>query len=102
MLRRVLLLLPLFVGLALAAGAGPAFAQCPMCRQAVENSIEGAAAASGINAAILILLIPPVAIFTGIFGVFYRYRNAFAERHGERGGGPASATPDSTRNVNGR
>lgn len=58
-----------------AAAADPAFAQCAMCKAAIENSTDAAAASKGLNLAALVLLIPPVAIFAGLFGVFYRYRN---------------------------
>jgi hypothetical protein len=54
---------------------GPAFAQCAMCRAAIENSSDAAAASKGLNMAALVLLIPPVSIFAGLFGVIYRYRN---------------------------
>lgn len=59
----------------LLAAAGPALAQCPMCRQAVEGSAEGAAIARTLNLAVLVLLLPPVTLFVGIFVLFYRYRN---------------------------
>ena len=71
---RTLLILTVAVGLMLAA-ADPAFAQCAMCRAAIENSTDAAAASKGLNLAALVLLIPPVSIFAGLFGVFYRYRN---------------------------
>lgn len=61
-------------GLLLVA-ADPSFAQCAMCRTAIENSGDAAAASKGLNLAALVLLIPPVSIFAGLFGVFYRYRN---------------------------
>ena len=64
----------LIVGLLFAA-AEPAFAQCAMCKTAIENSTDAVAASRGLNLAALVLLIPPVAIFVGLFGVFYRYRN---------------------------
>jgi hypothetical protein len=57
------------------AAADPAFAQCAMCKTAIENSTDAVAASKGLNLAALVLLIPPVAIFAGLFGVFYRYRN---------------------------
>ena len=50
-------------------------AQCAMCKQAIANSGEAAEAARGMNLAVLVMLIPPVAIFAGIFGVFYRFRD---------------------------
>jgi hypothetical protein len=59
----------------LLAGPGRALAQCAMCKAAIEASADAAAAASGLNLAALVLLIPPVAIFAGFFGLIYRYRN---------------------------
>ena len=55
--------------------ADSTFAQCAMCKAAVENSSDAAAASKGLNLAALVLLIPPVSIFAGLFGLFYRYRN---------------------------
>ena len=57
----------------LVATAG--LAQCAMCKAAVEGSTDAAAASRGLNLAALVLLIPPVSIFAGMFGVIYRYRN---------------------------
>jgi hypothetical protein len=71
---RALLGVAFIVGLMLFA-ADPAFAQCAMCKTAIENSTDAVAASKGLNLAALVLLIPPVAIFAGLFGVFYRYRN---------------------------
>ena len=60
----------------LLAAADPALAaQCAMCKQAIANSGEAAEAARGMNLAVLVMLIPPVVIFAGIFGVFYRFRD---------------------------
>jgi uncharacterized BrkB/YihY/UPF0761 family membrane protein len=53
----------------------PALAQCPMCRASVEGSPEAAAATSQWNIAVLVLLVPPVAMFVGMFVLIYRYRN---------------------------
>lgn len=63
------------VGVVLLALSEPAFAQCAMCKAAIENSADAAAASKGLNLAALVLLVPPVSIFAGLFGVFYRYRN---------------------------
>ena len=71
---RALLIIAVGVGLMLAI-ADPSFAQCAMCKAAIENSTDSAAASKGLNLAALVLLIPPVSIFAGLFGVFYRYRN---------------------------
>lgn len=58
-----------------ALASDPAFAQCSMCRTAIENSANAAAASKGLSLAALVLLIPPVSIFAGLFGVIYRFRN---------------------------
>ena len=47
-----------------------AAAQCPLCRAGLERG--GEQTARTINSAILVLLIPPVAIFCSIFGVAYK------------------------------
>jgi hypothetical protein len=46
-----------------------------MCRAAIENSTNAAEASKGLNLAALVLLVPPVSIFAGLFGVIYRFRN---------------------------
>lgn len=63
----------------LAMAAEPALAQCAMCKQSVAGSEEAQAVSKGINLAILVLLLPPVAIFVSIFGAFYRSRGRSAE-----------------------
>jgi hypothetical protein len=45
-------------------------AQCALCKTAVEQA--GGAAARAMNLGILVLLVPPVAIFCAIFAVAYR------------------------------
>lgn len=68
----------------LAAGAAstllawsyPALAQCAMCKNAVTGSPEAAKLSQSLNFAILVLLIPPVLIFCGIFVLAYRYRKS--------------------------
>jgi hypothetical protein len=71
---RTLLVIGVLAALVLGA-ADPSFAQCAMCKAAIESSTDVAAASKGLNLAALVLLIPPVTIFAGLFGVFYRYRN---------------------------
>jgi hypothetical protein len=56
----------------LAFWSTPALAQCAMCKEALANSAEAAATAKQFNLAILVLLLPPVAMFFGIFGMIYR------------------------------
>ncbi|MEK6284565.1 MAG: hypothetical protein AABO57_02380 [Acidobacteriota bacterium] len=76
---RILLIVAIAVGFVALAG-DPAFAQCAMCRAVIENSVDATAASRGLNLAALVLLIPPVTIFAGLFGVFYRYRNVQGRR----------------------
>jgi hypothetical protein len=59
----------------LAAWCEPALAQCAMCKQSVAASGEAESASRALNLAVLVLLLPPVAIFTGIFGLVYHMRN---------------------------
>jgi hypothetical protein len=54
------------------------FAQCAMCKSTLAGSGD-AAAANGMNLAIVVLLVPPVAIFVGIFALGYKYRNSFRD-----------------------
>ena len=63
-----------------ALASDSAFAQCSMCRAVIENSVNAAEASKGLTLAALVLLIPPVSIFAGLFGVFYRYRNVQGRR----------------------
>jgi hypothetical protein len=65
----------------LAASASSALAQCAMCRAALGNSTEAARASSGMNLAVLVLLIPPVALFCAFFIVAYRLRKAPGEEN---------------------
>jgi hypothetical protein len=76
---RTLLIIAVAVGV-VALAADPAFAQCAMCKAAIEASADAAAAGRGLNLAALVLLIPPVSIFAGLFGVIYRYRNVQGRR----------------------
>lgn len=69
-------------GLLLTAGAillvlsatAPAFARCAMCKLTVENAGNNAALAKSLNTGILVMLVPPIAIFCAIFVAFFRYR----------------------------
>ena len=66
--------------LALAAGvlallnAPAVLAQCAMCRTALEST--GGGLAKSLNLGIIVLLIPPVAIFCVIFATAYKNRKA--------------------------
>jgi hypothetical protein len=57
----------------LAACAGPALAQCAMCKSSA-SGLDGAGARN-LNYAIIVLLFPPVAIFCALFAVAYRRRD---------------------------
>lgn len=61
----------------LCASAAEAAAQCPLCRSALQQG--GDQTARTMNLAILVLLIPPVAIFCSIFAVAYRKRKGDGE-----------------------
>ena len=68
--------------LAAAAWPGTALAQCPLCRSALQDA--GDQTARTMNAAIVVLLIPPVSIFCAIFAVVYRKaKNADEEQNRE-------------------
>lgn len=64
------------VAVTLLAWSLPVLAQCAMCKNAVTGSPEAAKLSQSLNFAILILLVPPVLIFCGIFVVAYRYRKS--------------------------
>lgn len=49
-------------------------AQCAMCRTAIEST--GGGLARSLNLGIIVLLIPPVAIFCAIFATAYKHRKA--------------------------
>ena len=70
-LRSFLTAAIIFVAL-LVLGSESALAQCAMCKEALANSAEAAATAKQFNLAILVLLLPPVLMFFGIFGMIYR------------------------------
>ena len=74
-MRRPILYSLLVVAIVALLFAEPAWAQCAMCKQTMENSTEAEATAKSLNAAIAVLFFPPVAIFIGIFALIYRYRN---------------------------
>jgi len=67
------------VALSLAAAwmtgaAVPVWAQCSMCRKALE--VQSASAGDAFNRAILILLLPALALFSGAFLLFVRRDSA--------------------------
>ena len=77
--RRAVLILVIAVAL-IAALSATAFGQCAMCKAAVENSANAEEARRGLSLASLVLLVPPVVIFSGLFGLIYRFRNVQEKR----------------------
>ena len=71
------------VAVVLAAGHDAA-AQCSLCRSALAGAPEAAKLSARLNLAVLVLLIPPVAIFCGIFYAMFRQRKAGDGRAGTR------------------
>jgi heme/copper-type cytochrome/quinol oxidase subunit 2 len=59
------------------AMAAAALAQCPMCRNAA--AAQGPEAASVLDLAILVLLVPAVSLFCGVYYFSFRYRNRGGE-----------------------
>lgn len=78
--RRWVLLLLVLAAVIMLAGPDSAPAQCAMCKASIENSTDAAAASRGLSLASLVLLVPPVTIFAGLFGLIYRYRNVQGHR----------------------
>lgn len=52
-----------------------AVAQCAMCKNAITGSPDAARLSANFNFAVLVLLIPPVLIFCGIFVAVIKHRN---------------------------
>lgn len=63
--------------------AASALAQCAMCKASVQagasSSSNPQAVAEALNLAVLVLLIPPVVIFSALFLVLMRYRRGAYE-----------------------
>jgi hypothetical protein len=51
-----------------------AAAQCAMCKNAITGSPDAARLSANFNFAVLVLLIPPVLIFCGIFVAVIKHR----------------------------
>ena len=76
------------VAILLAAGQ-TVLAQCGMCRSALAGAPEAAKLSARLNFAVLVLLVPPVLIFCGIFYAALKTRhgaNAGASPSRRRGG----------------
>jgi hypothetical protein len=76
-----MLLLLIFAAVIMLAGVDSASAQCAMCKATIENSTDAAAISKGLSLAALVLLVPPITIFTGLFVLIYRYRNVQGNSH---------------------
>lgn len=74
-LRLLMVLMVVAAAVVLLAAPDVAPAQCAMCKQSVAASTDAEQAARGLNLAVLVLLLPPVSIFMGVFALFYRYNN---------------------------
>lgn len=83
---KLVLCAALIVVAGLLASSPEAFAQCAMCKTALSNSPEAAKLAERFNFAVLVLLIPPVLLFCGIFYAAYKYRKAPGQEAEEGGG----------------
>lgn len=72
-MRRVTaIIVPLVIITLLVLFADPAMAQCPMCKTAVESSLQaGDNTAVGINKGILYLLVMPYLFYAIIFLAWY-------------------------------
>ena len=66
------------VAVLLAAGQTVS-AQCAMCRSALAGAPEAAKLSARLNLGVLVLLVPPVAIFCGIFYTVLRQRKSNEE-----------------------
>jgi hypothetical protein len=55
-------------------------AQCSLCRSALAGAPEAAKLSERLNLAIIVLLIPPVAIFCGIFYAIFRGKHGAKTR----------------------
>jgi len=65
------------LGSILMASGLPLAAQCSMCRTAAAS--QGPHAAHAMNVAIIILLVPAVTLFSGVFLLAFRYGKAADE-----------------------
>ncbi|HEV2708406.1 MAG TPA: hypothetical protein VGV59_21000 [Pyrinomonadaceae bacterium] len=79
----LIILLAAFACMALLAP--DASAQCAMCRTGVEAGGEKSVRAMGL--AMLVLLIPPVAIFCSAFALVYKYRKPNGDEEVREHGG---------------
>lgn len=81
--RYRLIIIAAFAIACIIVSSSPALAQCAMCKAAVEGATDGAALIRRLNLGIFILLVPPVGMFCGAFGLAYRYRHGKGEIDGD-------------------
>jgi heme/copper-type cytochrome/quinol oxidase subunit 2 len=89
MLRRLYRSLLVGCGLGLAVEVVPVLAQCAMCRTAVAGSSQADEIAKILNTAILVLLIPPLAVLGLVFWLALTIWN----RRNDEQENPESAEP---------
>lgn len=74
--RHVRLAIAACVAVAILLAAGQTvFAQCAMCKSAIAGAPEAARLSARLNLAVIVLLIPPVAIFCGIFYAVFKQKS---------------------------
>lgn len=79
--RRALIVLVVIAGAVLAAD--PVFAQCAMCRRALESP-EGRQMLAAFRSGILLLLVAPFAVFGSVAGLAVRAQRRRQEEKGKR------------------
>jgi hypothetical protein len=75
-------LLVIVVGLIFVFCTAPAAAQCAMCRASLAGS-NNAAFIRSFNLGVLVLLVPPVAMFCSFFVILRRHKVRDDDEHGE-------------------
>jgi hypothetical protein len=76
-------LLAVVAGLGVLSQTSLAFAQCAMCKTLLTNSPEGRALSGRFNIAILVMLVAPYLVTTGVLLALFRHR----VRNGVEGAG---------------
>lgn len=76
-----------FLAAFLQAAPPPAFAQCALCREALESSEEGRAMAGKLNRAILLLLTAPLGVAASVATAVIRSRRRLGVRSDGSGEG---------------
>lgn len=73
------LLITIAAAITLSALCAPTFAQCAMCKAAVDGTTNTAAFVKSLNLGVLVLLLPPVTIFCSIFVVAFKNHKSQGE-----------------------